>query len=678
MSSLVFASTGLLESASQNAAEIGSALEQAHARAAAVTKQIAAAAPDEVSTAITALFRDYGRRYQALSEQAAAFHSQFVATLTRGGLMYEVAEAANTVPLSGPALIPVNLELRVPVNPGLSFSLPAITLPQSTIPAFSGPGVSGGPITIPPVTIAATPVDITAGSTTRILGITGTVGPLTNLPLIDITPAPGFGGLGLIGLDAAINIPAIPVNLTMSVPSAMPLTGALGTIEIEAFSIPPFPLTLSGSAGWFDVISYNVAFSSVGPIPMGPITISSIPLSFGVGSSALAIPITGAIGGGSFPLADIQHGLGFGNSTVGPSPGLLNSGFGVTGSNAGGPGPLGGGTTISPSWIPLNLDVSVPIDLSITSSPLSFTVTVPEIPAIPVTGNFSADFIGIGIIDFPIVSPSAIGPIGVSPITVAVNPVDVTVGGPTTTLGIHATGGIGLVGMPVIDITATPGGLGAAIGVPATPIHLDVRVPIDIPLTGTIGSITVDPVSVSAVNVNLTNGQSGLSYDAITGAVGPIVTPSITVNPIDFNLMVGGPSSTAALTLTIVVGPVSVPIGGPGPGLFGLAPLTLPAVPVSLHATGPVDIPVTGTVGPITTTGGTVDVPQNFGLTLLGIIELPAISTTLSNPIPTGGQVLSVNFDLVQTLDLTVADTLRASGILGSGPWHLLLDSLSR
>ena len=72
-----------------------------------------------------------------------------------------------------------------------------------------------------------------------------------------------------------------------------------------------------------------------------------------------------------------------------------------------------------------------------------------------------------------------------------------------------------------------------------------------------------------------------------------------------------------------------------------------------------------------------MDVPQSFGVTVLGIVELPTISTALSNPIPTGGQVLSVNFDLAQTLDLTVADTLRASGILGRGPWHILLDSLS-
>jgi len=673
MSSVVFVAPDAMASAAYDAAEIGSALQQAHTRAAAVTTQIAAAAPDEVSTAITTLFSDYGRKYQALSEQAAAFHYQFAAALSGGGLMYEAAEAANAAPLSGPALIPVNLDLRVPVDAGLIFSLPAITLPQSTIPAFSAPGVSGGPITIPPVTIAATPVDITVGPTTLNLGITGTLGPLTNLPLIDIRPAPGSGGLGLPGFDAAVNVPAIPVNLTLNVPASVPLTGSIGTVEIEAFSIPPFPLSLSGRAGWFDVLGYNINFSSVGPIPLGPITISSLPLSFVAGSPALAIPITGAIGGGGFSFADIPQLLGFGNATAGPAPG-----FGSAGGNASGPGLLGGGNAFSPPGIPLNLDLSVPLDLSITSAPISFTVNVPEIPAIPVTGYFSADFVGLGIIGFPIASPSAIGPIGVSPITLTVNPVDVTVGGPTTTLGIHATGSIGSVGMPVIDIKAGPGGLDAAIGIPATPVNLNVSVPVDVPLTGTIGSITVDPVTVSPVNVNLTNGQDGISYTAITGAVGPITTPAVTVNPIDFNLLVGGPSSTVALSLTSVTGPASIPVGGAGPGLFGLAPLNLPALPVSLHATGPVDIPVSGTIGPITTTGGTVDVPQSFGLTVLGIVELPAISTTLSNPIPTGGQVLSVSFDLVQTLDLTVADTLRASGILGNGPWQILLDSLSR
>ena len=86
MSSVVFVAPDAIASAAHDAAAIGSALQQAHARAAAVTTQIAAAAPDEVSTAITTLFCDYGRKYQALSERAAAFHSQFAAALSGGGL----------------------------------------------------------------------------------------------------------------------------------------------------------------------------------------------------------------------------------------------------------------------------------------------------------------------------------------------------------------------------------------------------------------------------------------------------------------------------------------------------------------------------------------------------------------------------------------------------------------
>ncbi len=56
---------------------------------------VAAAAADEVSTGIAALFRAHGQAYQALIARAAAFHDQFVQTLSRGAGSYASAEAAN-------------------------------------------------------------------------------------------------------------------------------------------------------------------------------------------------------------------------------------------------------------------------------------------------------------------------------------------------------------------------------------------------------------------------------------------------------------------------------------------------------------------------------------------------------------------------------------------------------
>src|SRR5882672_9342248 len=73
---------------------IRSALSAANA-AAAPTTGMAAAAADEVSTAIAALFGTYGQEYQAVSAQAAAFHARFVQALATGAGWYASAEAAN-------------------------------------------------------------------------------------------------------------------------------------------------------------------------------------------------------------------------------------------------------------------------------------------------------------------------------------------------------------------------------------------------------------------------------------------------------------------------------------------------------------------------------------------------------------------------------------------------------
>ena len=95
MSSFVFASPDVVTSASQDLAGIGSALRQANAAAAFPTTLVVAAAQDEVSGAIAALFGNYGQDFQALNAQVAAFHEQFVQALNGSGFAYAAAEATN-------------------------------------------------------------------------------------------------------------------------------------------------------------------------------------------------------------------------------------------------------------------------------------------------------------------------------------------------------------------------------------------------------------------------------------------------------------------------------------------------------------------------------------------------------------------------------------------------------
>lgn len=88
-----------LATAATEVARIGSALSLASAVAAAQTSAVQAAAADEVSAAIAALFSAHGRDFQALSARAAAFHHEFVQALAAGAGSYAVAEIAAASPL---------------------------------------------------------------------------------------------------------------------------------------------------------------------------------------------------------------------------------------------------------------------------------------------------------------------------------------------------------------------------------------------------------------------------------------------------------------------------------------------------------------------------------------------------------------------------------------------------
>jgi hypothetical protein len=85
----------MLAAAAGDVAGIGSSLRVAHGAAAASTTGVLAAAEDEVSAAIAAVFSAHGQGFQALGAQAAVFHDQFVQTLTASAGRYAATEAAN-------------------------------------------------------------------------------------------------------------------------------------------------------------------------------------------------------------------------------------------------------------------------------------------------------------------------------------------------------------------------------------------------------------------------------------------------------------------------------------------------------------------------------------------------------------------------------------------------------
>ncbi len=92
--SYLIAAPEALGSTATDLASIARTLNTANASAAAQTTKIVAAAKDEVSAAVAALFSDHAQAYQAASVEAAAFHGQFVQALTAGAGAYAGAEAA--------------------------------------------------------------------------------------------------------------------------------------------------------------------------------------------------------------------------------------------------------------------------------------------------------------------------------------------------------------------------------------------------------------------------------------------------------------------------------------------------------------------------------------------------------------------------------------------------------
>ncbi len=99
--SFIIAVPEMLTDAAKGLAHIGSAIGAATAAAAAPTTSVVASAADEVSAAVATMLSQHGLAYQALCEQAAAFHTEFVETLRGAASAYVAAEAANASRLIG-------------------------------------------------------------------------------------------------------------------------------------------------------------------------------------------------------------------------------------------------------------------------------------------------------------------------------------------------------------------------------------------------------------------------------------------------------------------------------------------------------------------------------------------------------------------------------------------------
>ncbi|WP_225341412.1 PE family protein, partial [Mycobacterium intracellulare] len=111
--SFVQATPEFVAAAATDLARIGTTITSANTAAMGPTSAVLAPGADEVSASIAALFDAHSQVYQALSAQAAAFHSQFVQLMNGGAMQYAAAEAANATPLQT-AAAPASMAAQVP------------------------------------------------------------------------------------------------------------------------------------------------------------------------------------------------------------------------------------------------------------------------------------------------------------------------------------------------------------------------------------------------------------------------------------------------------------------------------------------------------------------------------------------------------------------------------------
>lgn len=154
--SFVQATPEFVAAAATDLARIGSTISSANTAALGPTSGVLAPGADEVSASIAALFDAHSQVYQALSAQAAAFHSQFVQLMNGGALQYAVTEAANTTPLqsaAGPASVAAQLPAvsgavggsPSPVQPAASSAPAPAGTPAAAAQPEAAPQTSAGP-----------------------------------------------------------------------------------------------------------------------------------------------------------------------------------------------------------------------------------------------------------------------------------------------------------------------------------------------------------------------------------------------------------------------------------------------------------------------------------------------------------------------------------------------------
>ncbi|POX77283.1 PE family protein [Mycobacterium kansasii] len=222
----------MLTTAAQDLAAMHSTLGEVSVTAAGPTTALAAAAEDEVSAGIAALFGAFGREYQIVSSQAQAFHERFVNLLNAGASAYCSAEAANVSSFTAAASVNTDPYQNLIANTTGNLQRISNTWTNKTAPSLLR-AVTGYPQLIStslatgnPLPLLGIPVRLAQGGTTLYQAITAPMSLTPSLTLSGLSLELNLGLPELLGLNAL----GAPVNAAMAAgTSATSFVGAVST-----------------------------------------------------------------------------------------------------------------------------------------------------------------------------------------------------------------------------------------------------------------------------------------------------------------------------------------------------------------------------------------------------------------------------------------------------------------
>jgi hypothetical protein len=140
--SYLLAAPEALVAAASDVAGIGATINAANAAAAVPTTGVLAAAADDISAQIAALFSSHGEGYQRLSASLSAFHDQFTLALNAGANTYASAEANAAQTLLNAVNTPAQKLLGQSPLGGVVSN--AVSQVQSVFAGTAGSGALGG------------------------------------------------------------------------------------------------------------------------------------------------------------------------------------------------------------------------------------------------------------------------------------------------------------------------------------------------------------------------------------------------------------------------------------------------------------------------------------------------------------------------------------------------------